>query len=195
MGNSFLHYLRFLLGLDQPSTQTTPAEQALLRAWAKDAKRAVEIGVFEGFNTELLARVIEPGGIVVGIDPFFKGRTGVSWQKKITHTYLKRKGVMGKVQLLEMVSADAIGHIGAPPDFVFIDGDHSWQGIATDWALYSNALRVGGFMGLHDTAAPPHQAWKANMDSVRYFDEHIQHAPNFERVAQADSLNILRKKY
>jgi predicted O-methyltransferase YrrM len=39
---------------------------------------------------------------------------------------------------------------GAPVDFLFIDGDHSSQGVEADWRDYSPLVRKGGLIAFHD---------------------------------------------
>lgn len=36
-------------------------------------------------------------------------------------------------------------------DFVFIDGDHTYQGVKTDWLAWSPLVRPGGLVAFHDT--------------------------------------------
>jgi cephalosporin hydroxylase len=36
-------------------------------------------------------------------------------------------------------------------DFLFIDGDHSYQGVLTDWLLYAPLVRSGGIIAFHDS--------------------------------------------
>lgn len=35
-------------------------------------------------------------------------------------------------------------------DFLFIDGDHSYEGVRRDFELYSPLVREGGFVAFHD---------------------------------------------
>jgi predicted O-methyltransferase YrrM len=63
-------------------------------------------------------------------------------------------------QTIELIRADshlpasltavraALG--GEPLDFLFIDGDHSYEGVRRDVAEYGALLRPGGLMALHD---------------------------------------------
>lgn len=39
---------------------------------------------------------------------------------------------------------------GTPIDVLFLDGDHTFEGVATDWDLYSPLVRPGGIVALHD---------------------------------------------
>ena len=53
----------------------------------------------------------------------------------------------------------------APFDFMFIDGDHSYQGISSDYRLYSPMLSQTGFVAIHDTVehAPGVRRFAAEM--------------------------------
>jgi cephalosporin hydroxylase len=35
-------------------------------------------------------------------------------------------------------------------DFLFIDGDHSYEGVSSDFQMYSPLVRSGGLVGFHD---------------------------------------------
>jgi cephalosporin hydroxylase len=41
---------------------------------------------------------------------------------------------------------------GRPIDFLFIDGDHSFDGVAEDYWKYMPMVRTGGLVALHDVA-------------------------------------------
>jgi predicted O-methyltransferase YrrM len=42
-------------------------------------------------------------------------------------------------------------------DFMFIDGDHTYEGVKKDWELYSPMVRKGGVIAFHDIIeARPH---------------------------------------
>lgn len=42
---------------------------------------------------------------------------------------------------------------GQAADFLFIDGDHSYEGVARDFTVYRPLVRSGGVIGIHDIAA------------------------------------------
>jgi predicted O-methyltransferase YrrM len=192
-GQSFFHYLGVLFGDRQPETHTTPREREALAKYASGASTVVEIGVFEGVNTVILSKAMSKDGKTFGIDPFFKGGLGVCYHKKITETHLKRNKVRNLVSLVEKYSFDAVSDIPATVDFIFIDGDHSWEGISKDWPLYSDKLKAGGIMALHDTSTIDADGGYVQ-DSVRYYNEVIRHDDRFEWVENVDRMNILRRK-
>ena len=80
-GNALLHYVKYFFGLDKPDTQTTANEREAINKYAAGAMLAVEIGVFEGVNTVIIAEALHPQGKLLGIDPFFKGRLGICYHE------------------------------------------------------------------------------------------------------------------
>lgn len=56
--------MRYLVGSEPAHTQTTVAERAALARDAAGRKRLVEIGVYEGFTTAILARAMAPDAVL-----------------------------------------------------------------------------------------------------------------------------------
>jgi predicted O-methyltransferase YrrM len=192
-GNAVIHYIKYLLGIEKPETQTTQQERNALQEFAKNAKCCAEIGVFEGVNTILIAESMDPGGTLYGIDPFFKGRLGVSYHELITRHSISKKKLGSRIKLLPLFSYDALNHVPDLIDFIFIDGDHSYEGIKRDWEDWSVKVKPGGIIALHDTSVPGHDPSIAELGSYRFFNEVISKATDFKRVKTVDSLNILIK--
>jgi hypothetical protein len=44
---------------------------------------------------------------------------------------------------------------GEPIDMLFIDGDHTYEGVKADYELYSPLVRPGGVIGFHDICTHP----------------------------------------
>lgn len=44
---------------------------------------------------------------------------------------------------------------GEPVDMLFIDGDHSYEGVKADYELYSPLVRPGGIVAFHDVCGHP----------------------------------------
>jgi len=194
IGKTILHWLMVRLGLHQPHTQTTEKERLLIEAYSKGKQLAVEIGVYEGRTTAILAGSIADEGKVLAIDPFFSGRIGVSYGKLITYHYLKQKGLIHKVQFLEMLSHEAALLVKAEIDFLFVDGDHSYEGISRDWNDWSGKIKPGGYVALHDTSIPNHDPNVSGLGSFKYFNEVIKQDERFDWITAVDSLNILQRK-
>lgn len=42
-------------------------------------------------------------------------------------------------------------HTSGKVDFLFIDGDHSYEGVKKDWMMYKGTVRPGGIVAFHDS--------------------------------------------
>lgn len=62
-------------------------------------------------------------------------------------------------------------------DFMFIDGDHTYDGVRNDWLIWSTLLRPGGIVAFHDTW-PNHDRHEPGV--VRWCDELRHHFPSIE---------------
>lgn len=183
------HWLLHRLGLRPVFTDVTSAERDCLARHCCGKRRIVEIGVFHGATTGLLRSVMDANGTIVGIDPFPRGRLRFSIERSIAHHEIARYP-RGQVSLLRERSSDAAVNWCDPIDFLFIDGDHSWSGIASDWRDWTTHVVPDGIVAIHDSKSVP---WCDDFDTVRYTREVISRDDRFEEVDAVDSLTILRR--
>lgn len=66
---------------------------------------------------------------------------------------------------------------GASFDVVFIDGDHTYEGVRADWLNWSQLVRPGGTVAFHDTW-PNDETQEPGV--VRWVDELRHHLPSIE---------------
>lgn len=74
--------------------------------------------------------------------------------------------------------------------FLFIDADHSYEGISKDWSLFEPFVVSGGIVALHDIDLQGHPG------CYKFFQE-VMAAGNYEALrhgATGTSLQIMRKK-
>lgn len=190
-GNALHHFIKVILGRAVPHSQTTDKEKQLIIKYCKNKKTAIEIGVYEGVNTINISRNISKDGILYAIDPFFKGRLGINYGKVITISTLKRNKLFNKVKILDMYSWQAVSLINSAVDFIFIDGDHTYEGIKKDWEDWAGKVLKGGIIALHDTSIPSHDPTVKGLGSYEYFNEKIKFDDRFKIIDNVDSLNIL----
>jgi len=194
-GKTILHTARYFLGIDPAATQTSQAERETISRFARDRRTALEIGMFEGASTAIIAKSMAPGGKLYAVDPFFPGRLGICWSKLIAQREIGRAGVAGKVTFVRLLSHDAVERIPEKCfDFIFIDGDHSLEAIAQDWKDWSGRVAREGVILLHDTQIPPHNPRVRELGSYQYFQETIIHDPRFDLPEVVDSLSVLRRR-
>ncbi len=194
--NPFLFWVYYRLGFAAALTQTSPREQDCLTRYAADRMCAVEIGVWHGVNTRRFRNVMHADGTLYAVDPFPLGRFGVSWQRRIAHreaTTVEK----GKIVWLEEYSntaVDSFKSLGSRQiDFMFIDGDHSYEGVRTDWELWSPLVAPGGVVALHDSRSyEDHEI--DHVGAARYTAEVIRKDPRFEVIDEVDSVTVVRRR-
>ena len=186
-----VHYAAWLVGLAQAETQTTARERDSLARHAAGRARLVEIGVWHGVTTARLRAAMDPAGVLSAVDPFPRGRLGISFQERIARREIERVPG-GRVRWLKTTGADAArGH--GPVDFVFVDGDHSEAGLLADWQAWSGLVEKDGVVGLHDSRSTPERPI-ADAGSVKVTNTVILQDARFEVVDAVDSLTVLRRR-
>ena len=186
--NALGRWLLWELGLVTIEPWADPAETAAVTRHAAGKRRLAEIGVWEGGTTRALRRVMSPDGVLIAIDPFPPGRLGVSYQRPIARGEVKRVRNGQVVWIRETgVSAARDPRVASAPfDFVFIDGDHSYEGLRGDWDEWSPL--ASDIVVLHDVIGHPDQG------SVRFATEHIFTDARFEVVEKVGCLAVLRRR-
>jgi predicted O-methyltransferase YrrM len=179
-------WVQYRIGLVHPDTQTTEAERACIARHAAGRSSLVELGVMHGATT-LLRQVMAPEGVVTGIDRHPPGRLFVSFERLTAKRELARHP-RGRAVLLRQWSHEAARDWTMPIDFLFIDGDHSWNGLERDWRDWTARLVAGGVVALHDSRSMPD---RKDLDSVRFTNEIVLHDSRFAVVDAVDSLTML----
>lgn len=64
---------------------------------------------------------------------------------------------------------------GERMDFLFIDGDHTYEGVKKDFEIYAPFVKKGGIIALHDIAVHPSETgcevnkfWQENKNNFKY---------------------------
>ena len=134
-------------------------------------------------------------GVLVCVDPYPVGRFGFSPQRLIALKEVS-KVRNGRVRWVRMTGADAGRQFAADGEpaieFIFIDGDHSYDGLRQDWEAWSGLVASGGVIALHDSCSSA--AHKIDdSGSVTYTREVIQHDPRFRLIERVDTLSVLER--
>jgi len=184
------------LGLAKAETQVTPAERQCLLDHAQGSKLAAEIGVWHGVTTSVLRNVMDARGRLYAIDPYPAGRMGFSIQRLIASREIRksRGAEVRFVRLTGVESAKKFLDDGLLNfDFIFIDGDHSFEGLRGDWEYWSRLVHVGGRIALHDSRSSASRDIET-AGSVQFTKQVILKDPSFDVVAQTETLTVLRRK-
>lgn len=119
----------------------------------------MEIGTHRGGTLYCWSRLLPPDAALVSLDlPADPGdvRTTVAALEKLLASKTQKCAFIRDDShapaTLEKVKA-ALG--GRPVDFLFIDGDHSYEGVKLDFEMYRGLVRSGGLIAFHDIAPNP----------------------------------------
>jgi predicted O-methyltransferase YrrM len=175
------------------TSQTKSGELAALSRYAMGAKVAVEIGSSQGVSAAIIARSLSSEGILYCVDPWPAGNGERDPVFNIFRRHIARTETARKIHIIREFSSNALDRLPPQFDFAFIDGDHSWKGIETDWTIVSGRMIEGAFVCLHDTAVPAEEPSRIH-DSCRFYDEVIESNSGFELIETVYSMRVLRKR-
>jgi predicted O-methyltransferase YrrM len=158
-GSSSEEALAFARTLGIGPTQSDEEILALLeRLRAEPPRTVVEIGTDEGGTLFLWTRVAAADALLVALDIRPLGMLGPwsAWAL-VRRSFARARQ---RVELLMPVDSHADATLarlrrvlgGRPVDFLFLDGDHSYEGVRDDFAMYSPLVRPGGLVAFHDVA-------------------------------------------
>ena len=155
--NPRLRALALGAGLIPPRTMHAPEEADVLRELVSGRRVVVEIGVYEGSSALVLISAMPPGSELHLVDPFVDesgwalpagwGATEQATRKVVARAF--RSGGPSVHWHVER-SQDLGRRWDRPVDFVFIDGDHSPEGVREDWEVWSPHVPPGGVVAFHD---------------------------------------------
>lgn len=146
---------------------------------SSQAKVVVEIGSARGRSTCFMGMALREngGGVVYAIDP----HAATQWNDadsvdtfEIITTNIARLGLEEHVKILRTTSGEAARSWDKPIDVLFIDGDHSYEGVKRDWELFSPFVRRFGTVVFHDTLwdiQPDDRYARADMGVPRFVEE------------------------
>jgi predicted O-methyltransferase YrrM len=123
----------------------------------------VELGTAQGGTLFLFARVAAADATIVTIDlpagPFGGGypRTHIPMLKSFGRDQQRVRLIRGDSRAPGTVKR-VRDIAGAAVDLLFIDADHSYEGVRNDFETYSPLVRPGGLIAFHDIVDGPPEA-------------------------------------
>lgn len=114
---------------------------------------AVEIGSRRGGSAMWICRALEENdqGTLHCIDPFVAKHGGAPGFLGHFHRNMEQLGLSHRIKMVNKFSVDALSDIPAEIDFLFIDGDHSYEGCNSDIMNYVPRVRPEGVVAIHDS--------------------------------------------
>jgi cephalosporin hydroxylase len=124
--DEYVDMLEFLTNLDTP------------------IKTFLEVGAASGGNTHVLANVFNLSKVVIVDDNSHEKFA----MRKETLKDIPHKEFVGNSQGPE--ANDFVKKLKTKFDFVYIDADHSYEGVKNDFNNFSEFVKIGGYLGFHD---------------------------------------------
>jgi predicted O-methyltransferase YrrM len=121
----------------------------------------VEIGTLHGGTLWAWCKLARPDGLIISID-LPGGSFGGGYGNDVTSalkSYAKRSQTVVLIrddshqERTRAALENALD--GESVDLLFIDGDHTYEGVRCDFNMYSQFVRPGGLIVLHDILAHP----------------------------------------
>ena len=184
---SLVHCVRYVLGLEPPHSQVTQRELEMLLKYCRNARVLCEIGCYEGKISVGLAQNAD--GAVYSVDPFFRGRLGISYGECIARLHRKRNGVKNLL-FLKGYSAIVAPQFRLGIDFLFIDANHSYDAVKADWECWVPKVVNGGIIALHDSRVASNS--RVALGSMKFYSEDVPRFAGVTELDFVDSLSILR---
>lgn len=123
---------------------------------ALQPRRVLEIGTSMGGTLYLWTRLAAKDAVLVSVD-LPGGKFGGGYSPLRTPLYERFARPEQKLHLLRANSHDPevkkqVEQLCGAIDFLFIDGDHTYEGVKQDWEMYGPMVRPGGLIAFHDIA-------------------------------------------
>jgi cephalosporin hydroxylase len=136
----------------------------LLLVQRLEPRALVEIGTARGGTLFLFTRVAAPDAMLVTVDLSSAhdsrfGAEDISRRRPLYESFAiheqRVEFVIGDSHAPETVARVRAVLAGRPVDVLFIDGDHSFEGVSRDFELYRELVRAGGVIAFHDIVPGP----------------------------------------
>ncbi len=182
---------------------STDLDVKTLQKYARNAQLGiVEIGVLDGLTTREMAKVAQVP--IYGIDPIIPD----SMNKRLIGNDEKIKQNLSfypKFVFFKDYSFNVVKNWQQPFDFIFIDGDHTYDAVKQDFDQWFPLLSQGGIIAFHDSAPvtsmsiaptsgvasePAFAGWPGSIKLVA----ELKNNPELEFLEVQDSLSVFKKK-
>lgn len=124
----------------------------------QNCKYIMEIGTYRGGTLFVFSQLAAPRATVISLDFHFSllGKMYGALQKPLLRKFVRNGKSLFLLrqnshlpQTLKVVRDLLQGH---ELDFLFIDGDHTYEGVREDFLMYSQLVRESGLIAFHDVA-------------------------------------------
>jgi predicted O-methyltransferase YrrM len=150
------------ISLNSPAIQSQQVRSEFLElakmVKEQNCKYIMEIGTYRGGTLFVFSQLADPRATIISLDfhlTFFGKVRGVL-QKSLLRKFVRNGKSLFLLRqnshLPETLKVVRDILQGQELDFLFIDGDHSYEGVREDFMMYSPLVRKGGLIAFHDVA-------------------------------------------
>jgi Methyltransferase domain len=201
--NVHIRALALGLGVIPPRTMHSEDDARTLLGAVGDARRVVEIGVYEGASAAAIMAALGAGAELHLIDPFGEhadalpqgwGASAWATRRVLARRVRARDGERPVLRWHRARSHDVAAHWSQEVDVVFIDGDHSEEGCELDWLDWRRFIPIGGRVVFHDARAGA-PGGRGLPGPTAVVSRHLRGAgtPGWEICAEADRTVVARR--
>jgi predicted O-methyltransferase YrrM len=176
------------LSLVSAFSQTNKDELDCLARHARGKMTGIEVGTFMGVSAAVIAKALGAGGRLYCVDPYEGGDS----LRQVALRHFAREEVSDRIVQIRSYSNEAMQCLPEKADFIFIDGDHSFEGLRLDWELVKAKLASGGIACFHDTTMTGAQQGQY-CGAAEFFSQHIRMADGFDYLETCHTLNVMRR--
>ena len=191
-------------GLIPPRTMHSGEDARVLLAAARQARRVVEIGVYEGSSAVVLCGALSSAAELHLVDPFGRhpdalpsgwGATEWATRRAVARARRRRGPDAPAVHWHACLATELASRWHGEVDLVFIDGDHSEAGCESDWSEWHRFVALGGHVVFHDARAdrPDGRGLPGPTAVVTRHFRAGSGVPGWEIVAEADRTVAVRR--
>ena len=137
----------------------------------KEIKNILEIGTWKGYSSRVWLDFFEP-------DKFM---TMEKDEEVIVEEWIGKKGCDSLYLKCDSHNEESLTKaktfFHSEIDFLFIDGDHGYEGVKQDWEMYRPLVKPGGVIVLHDvvyTALNPDVQVKPLWDELKRDNKYVE---------------------
>ncbi len=180
---------------------TAGGERDLFRHMLKElvgGKRlmGVEIGCLNGDSASVILEA-NPDIHLISIDPFIPDSMEPSligsFDKAVERN--KKAEEEHRYIIMRSYSKDVVAYFSNKTlDFLFVDGDHRYEGVLEDYNNYTPLIKKGGLLFMHDCRMGREGGANFHPGPSRVLQEKVVGNPNWLIIAESFSLVCARKE-
>jgi predicted O-methyltransferase YrrM len=152
----------------------------------------VEIGCLDGFSTTVILGCSHME--LTSIDPLVPDSMEASLIGN-EERLRKNTAIFGsRWRFVKDFSQNAVQSWATPLDFLFIDGDHTYEAVKRDYDQWTPFLKKGGILAIHDSRMSRPGGAGFHPGPSRLASERVYGQPAWEIIGEAFSLTVATKR-